>query len=196
MKHYYIEVFCDPYNSKTHYHGEDVIKYNGITPVEWKFQDEEYDTLEDALDRLADIAREIEDARYEDVASIEEWKKMKFEDEGEEVECEWFNGDGFYSYDNNEPVYLIGERTLNSDVLFYRIEEIEVAEPKETKDITTLDEFAELINNDDEWRSKEYEDIIVANGWNDDTASKWGICSTDTESLEFNEEGIAVVILK
>ena len=57
----------------------------------------------------------------------------------------------------------------------------------------TLEDFAELINNADEW-SDEFYDIIKENGWHDDTHTAWGICSDGKYKLEFNEYGKAVVI--
>lgn len=65
------------------------------------------------------------------------------------------------------------------------------------KEITTLEQFAEYINNMDEFIStEEIEQICAKNGWVDDCGTTWGICHTDTEVLEFGEDGNAYCYTK
>ena len=57
--------------------------------------------------------------------------------------------------------------------------------------ITTLEEFAALINEADEWKL-EFDDIIVANDW---TAiqDEWHICHDSKQMIYFDDKGIAKV---
>ena len=59
--------------------------------------------------------------------------------------------------------------------------------------IKTLDEFANIINEADEWKA-EFNEIINANGWEDQTGEQWGICSDGKERLVFNDEAQAVIV--
>lgn len=59
----------------------------------------------------------------------------------------------------------------------------------------TLEDFALLINSADEWKL-EFNNIIEQNGWNDETAEEWGVCSNDTERIILDDEGKAQVIAK
>lgn len=61
--------------------------------------------------------------------------------------------------------------------------------------INSLDEFADLINAADEWKT-EFNEIIKHNGWKDETGEEWGVCSNDSERIIFGEDGQAVVISK
>lgn len=61
--------------------------------------------------------------------------------------------------------------------------------------VNTLEEFAELINSEDEWK-QEFNEIIEQNGWADETGTEWGICSDENERIIFNEKGWAEVIDK
>ena len=61
--------------------------------------------------------------------------------------------------------------------------------------VNTLEEFAELINSEDEWK-QEFNEIIEQNGWVDETGEEWGVCSNDTERIIYGEDGQAVVISK
>ena len=59
------------------------------------------------------------------------------------------------------------------------------------KQIITLEEFAELINEADEWKL-EFDDIIVANDW---TAiqDEWHICHDGKQMIYFDDNGQAKV---
>lgn len=59
----------------------------------------------------------------------------------------------------------------------------------------TLEEFANLINDSDEWKV-EFADIIEENGWEDNTGEPYGICADKGRRLVFNENGIAVVVVE
>ena len=39
MKRYMITVSCDPYHANTKYNDEEVIRYDGKTPIEWIVDD-------------------------------------------------------------------------------------------------------------------------------------------------------------
>lgn len=58
--------------------------------------------------------------------------------------------------------------------------------------ITTLEEFADYINKCDEFPLAAY-DIITTNGWTDETAEIFGVCSCDNRKVVLNE-GVAEVI--
>ena len=116
MKRYMITVPCDPYHANTKYNDEEVIRYDGKTPIEWIVDDFAgigY-TEEEALKALAGIVDRKDCLSYYD--------KNVFETEGEEIP-EWFNGDGYY--EDEICVYNVGDRTYRDDVLYYNIEEME-----------------------------------------------------------------------
>ncbi len=51
-KTYRIVAKCDPYNARRHHHGEEVVRYDGATPVEWVHDDRRSLTLKEANDHL------------------------------------------------------------------------------------------------------------------------------------------------
>lgn len=55
--------------------------------------------------------------------------------------------------------------------------------------------FADLINEADEWKF-EFNEIIKANGWTDNTHTEFGICESETEILEYNDNAEAIVRTK
>lgn len=55
----------------------------------------------------------------------------------------------------------------------------------------TLEEFAALINEADEWKL-EFDDIIVANGWTP-ILDEWRICHDDKNMIYFDDNGKAKV---
>lgn len=115
MKKYLITISCDPYHANTKYHGEEVIRYDGKTPIEWIVDDFAgigY-TEEEALKALEGIVDRKDCLSYYD--------KNVFETYGEEIP-EWFNGDGYY--DDEICVYNVGDRTYRDDVMYYSIEEM------------------------------------------------------------------------
>lgn len=64
---------------------------------------------------------------------------------------------------------------------------------QELSNIKTLSQFADVINTADEWKL-EFNAMIEANGWTDDTDSTYGICNDGSEKLEFDESGEAVIL--
>nr|DAQ41497.1 MAG TPA: hypothetical protein [Caudoviricetes sp.] len=114
MKRYMLTVSCDPYHANMKYHGEEIIRYDGKTPIEWIVDRCANLTIEEAHEKLEKIVERKDTLSYYD--------KHVFETEGEEIP-EWFNGDGYY--DDERCVYNIGDKTYRDDVLYYSIEEIE-----------------------------------------------------------------------
>ena len=55
----------------------------------------------------------------------------------------------------------------------------------------TLEEFAELINAADEWKS-EFDDIITANDWTP-IFDEWHICKDGKQMIYFDDRGQAKV---
>ena len=59
------------------------------------------------------------------------------------------------------------------------------------KNKMTLEQFAELINEADEWKL-EFDDIIVANDWTE-IFDEWHICHDGKQMIYFDDKGIAKV---
>jgi len=60
----------------------------------------------------------------------------------------------------------------------------------------SLYQFADLINEADDWDLK-FNDIIEHNGWVDTShVDQWSICESDTQKLEFDDNAQAVVLDK
>lgn len=59
--------------------------------------------------------------------------------------------------------------------------------------INTLDQLAEVINANEDFPVDTVTEAIERNGWKDGE-SVWDICSSDTEKLTFDDDGMAVVI--
>jgi len=60
----------------------------------------------------------------------------------------------------------------------------------------SLSQFADIINEADEW-SNEFKKIIEYNGWKDTSGvDQWSICESATEKLNFDDNGQAVVLDK
>ena len=55
----------------------------------------------------------------------------------------------------------------------------------------TLEQFAALINEADEWKL-EFDDIIVANGWIP-IFDEWHVCHDDKNMIYFDDKGIAKI---
>ena len=124
MKKYRIIANCDPYNARFHHHNEQVLKYDGATPIEGVVDDSYGDgyTLEAAYDILDGYANQLnDDTCYEDDASIAEMRR-EFEEYGEEAGFSWYEGAGWY--ENNVLVYRHGDSYLRDDVMLYSIDEL------------------------------------------------------------------------
>lgn len=101
---YRIIASCDPYNAKSHYHGEKVIRRDGATPVEWIHDNREGMTLEDANAVLLQYAK-ITAGQY-----IENWGLAV-------LHLEKYTG-GVASCGTRPD----GTRYLNDDVMKYSVE--------------------------------------------------------------------------
>ena len=55
----------------------------------------------------------------------------------------------------------------------------------------SLEQFADLINEADEWKL-EFDDIIVANGWIN-MKDEWHICHDGRQMIYFEDRGIAKI---
>lgn len=61
------------------------------------------------------------------------------------------------------------------------------------KTITTLSQLADIINNSEDFPVAIVDKAIEENGWQDDRGETWGVCRNETEVLELDEDGKAVV---
>ena len=124
-KIYRIVASCDPYNSRFHYNGQEVLRYDMATPIEW-VHDDNYGygyTLEEAFDILDGFADNLGDnVSYEDDASIEDLRAQFLEDTGEELDTSWYKGPGWY--EENYRVYAHGDMFLRDDTMTYSVEPI------------------------------------------------------------------------
>lgn len=123
---YMIIAKCDPYNSRFHYHGERVLKYDMTTPVVWVVNDGYGDGLPmaNALYELEMMAAvDFEDSVYYNEADlpkyVEEYKERYSADE--EVDLSWFKGEGWYNPDSMYPRFITGDKSYRYDVMLYEI---------------------------------------------------------------------------
>lgn len=127
MKKYNVTASCDPYNAHKHYHGEDVIRYDGITPTEWIMERDL--TLEEAFDVLDKYACDLGDDYIwmsDDCIADLKAELIKYEELSEREATEavsWYKGEGVYC--NNILVYRRGDMDIRDDVMRYGIEEVE-----------------------------------------------------------------------
>lgn len=56
-----------------------------------------------------------------------------------------------------------------------------------------LEEFRDYINSNEDWMMKANE-IISANGWNDETGEKYGICNDSKNRLQFDSDMNAEIV--
>lgn len=61
-----------------------------------------------------------------------------------------------------------------------------------TNNIKTLQQLADYINENEDWRLAT-NDIIEQNGWQDETGETYGVCSHGNEKVVMNENGQAEV---
>ena len=126
MKKYIITAACNPYNARTHYHGQRVLKMNMATPVKW-VMDDFYGqglSLEEAMDILDSWANQLnDDTSYMDDDYVQQLAAEILEDTGEVLDTTWYKGAGWYA--NNTLVYKRGDMNLEDDVMYYAIEEID-----------------------------------------------------------------------
>lgn len=113
---------CDPYNSKSHYHGERVVKFDGATPVSWLLK--EFSTKAEAIERLekffkGDYQGEIDYYESESAA------RKDLEDMGiEEPDTTFWKGAGYYHTESKELIFRKGDESYSFDTLSYYIDQI------------------------------------------------------------------------
>ena len=126
MKQYRIIAKCDPYNAIRHYNGEEVVKYDGVTPVQWVMRDglDEAEAKE-ALMELAKTGDPYECGiwTWEDEKTVAETAKTIEEEFGEKADMTWYKGPGLYQ--DVSPILLEGETAFRDDSVAYAIEEVE-----------------------------------------------------------------------
>ncbi len=139
-KLYMVIAQCDPYNARMNYNGQQVLRYDMTTPVEWVIDDNVGDgfSKDEALERLRVLAAESNDVSWfdeeeakEDAESIIEMLENDFDEitENEKNEIRnisWFEREGYYTPAENGyvPFYLIGDESFTYDTMTYRIKEI------------------------------------------------------------------------
>lgn len=128
-----ITATCDPYNAKHHYHGEEVIRYQGATPIEWVI--DKYSSIEEAQSALWSMALEecdnnlaslshIFDENIEaDIQAISEDEEL---DEAGIRElrnwfASWYKGEGVYYNDSRDVMMLKGDECYSFDTMSYSI---------------------------------------------------------------------------
>lgn len=128
-----ITATCDPYNAKHHYHNEEVIRYQGATPVEWVI--DRYCTIEEARSALWSMALEQCEKNFESLShefdeNIEADIQAVVEDqELDEVGvrelrhwyASWYKGEGIYYNNPREPMMLKGDDSYSFDTMSYSI---------------------------------------------------------------------------
>lgn len=75
-----------------------------------------------------------------------------------------------------------GTRSYEYDSRYYSIEEC-----------LSLEEIADMYNDDDDDTRINIEEIVEQNGYISDCFEEFGICHSDTEKVVINDEGIAFV---
>lgn len=127
MRNYRITACCDPYHARFHYRGQEVLRWDMATPIEWVVEDDL--TEKEALDWLRDYVAESNDLWYYDDEFIKEWHTEMVECAGltEEEATEalsWYHDAGWYN-DDHCLVYQYGDTYIWDDVMRYAVEEIE-----------------------------------------------------------------------
>lgn len=125
-----IVALCNPYHSKYRYNGEEVLQYDGTTPVKWIIEDglTESEAVEHIWKMAIEECDTHFDIRHEDKIGIDalleimvaDWDMI--EEEAKE-ELSWFKGEGIYYDTSDEPMILKGEKSYCYDAMTYRIED-------------------------------------------------------------------------
>lgn len=123
---------CDPHNARRHYNGQEIVKRDGNTPVEWVMG--HYDTDDAAKSALWDFAMQDYIEHYanlvhEDNESIADMKRTLADDTGlspAEIDAvfSWYEGEGVYTRDGHEAVLLKGGTAYSYDTMTYYIDEL------------------------------------------------------------------------
>ena len=82
----------------------------------------------------------------------------------------------------------------DSERLMYENGMAEVYTKMKPEEVTTLERFADYINEREEWEDSMW-DIMELNGWND-CDNDYDICESDSESLTLGHEGEVYVTSK
>ena len=125
MMKYIITASCNPYNARTHYNGQKVLRRDMMTPTKW-VKDDAYGeglTLEEAMDILDDYANSLnDDTVYYDDEFVKQMVEEAKEYDEVDLDISWYQGAGWY--ENNVLVYKHGDMYLRDDVVDYAIEEM------------------------------------------------------------------------
>ena len=128
-----ITAACDPHNAKHHYHSEEVVRYQGTTPVEWVIG--KYCTIEEARSAIWSMALEECDKNQESLShEFDENIEADIQAVAEDQELDeagvrklrdwfesWYKGEGIYYLDSREIMMLKGDETYSFDTMTYRI---------------------------------------------------------------------------
>lgn len=126
MTKYIITAACNPYNARTHYNGQRVLKMDMTTPVKWVMEDGYGDglSLEKAMDVLDGYANQLsDDVSYIDDEWLAQMVAEAKEYDGVDLDTSWYKGAGWYA--NEYQVYKRGDMYLRDDVMDYAIEEMD-----------------------------------------------------------------------
>ena len=127
MRNYRITACCDPYHARFHYHGQEVLRYDGITPTKWVVEDGL--TEAEAYDWMTDAVANDDRLWYYDNEFIKEWMTEMVECDGltEEEATEalsWYHTAGWYNEDHCL-IYQYGDTHTHDAVMTYIVEEVE-----------------------------------------------------------------------
>ena len=95
----------DPYHARCYHNGEEVVKFDGATPVEWIVS--KHETKEEAQEALWDLACNYEANR----------DNLQYENDSQKKE-------GIYYRESGWPMMLRGDSSFSFDVEHFRIEEM------------------------------------------------------------------------
>lgn len=124
---------CDPYHARMHYNGEEVVKDDMGTPVQWVVG--KYDSIEEAREALWKMCLEDKDRNMDWMRESDDdlsyWRELlasdpdheDWSDDDIEEMLSWYKGEGVYN-SINEPVMLKGGDGYTNDVMTYRVEVI------------------------------------------------------------------------
>lgn len=126
MTKYIITAVCNPYNARTHYNGQRVLRYDMTTPIKWVMEDAYGDglTLEQAQDILDSYANQLsDDTSYIDDEWLAQMVAEAKEYDEVDLDTSWYMGEGWYM--GEYQVYKRGDMYLRDDVMDYAIEEMD-----------------------------------------------------------------------
>ena len=124
-RNYRIVAICNPYHARFHYRGQEVLRYDVATPVEWVMEDdlteaEAHEILDSyACDLSDDVSYYDDDYHYETIEYLTEEEGMSLIEACQALV--WYVGEGYYL--DHSLYYKCGDDSLRDDVMLYRIEE-------------------------------------------------------------------------